>query len=228
VNADQHDEDADTVGDACDPCPPSPTNTDADGDGVGDDCDPNPSVPGERILMFEGFGDGVPAMWNTLGMWTASTDDIVVTSNGPASTATFPALGDHEAIIAGLTVTAVTGTGYREIGVQDNSAAGYADVCTALITGAADSTPNVPLIDLFVVPNGNALDRSGFGWSVGDDLYVAQSRTGTSYNCYGYDFVSMQDASAGGTDTMNAPNARAGLRVVSATARYHWVLVIGL
>jgi hypothetical protein len=34
--------------------------------------------------------------------------------------------------------------------------------------------------------------------------------------------------SALGTDLMTTPNPRAGLRVVSATARYHRVLVIGL
>jgi hypothetical protein len=229
ANADQHDEDGDTVGDACDPCPPSPTNTDADGDGVGDDCDPNPSIAGERILLFEGFGSGVPAMWNTGGPpWTASDDDAVVTSSGPVATATFPALGDHEAIIAGVTITSVTGTGYREAGVEDNVGGGYADVCAALITGAGDTTPNEPLIDLFRMPSGSAIDRSGFGWNVGDDMYIAESRTGTTYNCYGYDFVSMQEAGAGGTDTTLTPNPRAGLRVVSATARYHWVLVIGL
>jgi hypothetical protein len=83
-------------------------------------------------------------------------------------------------------------------------------------------------MDLFIVPSGNAIDRSGFGWGVGHDMYVAQSRTGTTYNCYGYDFVSMQESSAGGTDTTNTPNAKAGLRVVNATARYHWLMVIGL
>jgi hypothetical protein len=186
-------------------------------------------VPGERILLFEGFGSGIPATWNTGGpQWTADDDDAVVTSPGPVATATFPALDDHEAIIAGVTITNVTGTGYREAGIEDNVGGGYADVCAAMITGAGDSTPNQSLIDLFEIPSGSAIDRSAFGWEVGDELYVAESRTGTTYNCYGYDFASMVEAGAGGTDTTNTPNPRAGLRVVSATARYHWVLVIGL
>jgi hypothetical protein len=186
-------------------------------------------MPGEHILMFEGFASGIPATWTTGGAtWSGSNDDAVVTSSGPVVTATFPALSDHEAVIAGVTVTSVTGTGYREAGVQDNGGGGYADVCATMITGAADTTPNQYLMDLFVVPAGNALDRSGFDWAVGDSLYVALSHLGTTYNCYGYDFVSMAGAEADGTDSVMAPNPRSGLRVVNATARYHWILVIGL
>jgi hypothetical protein len=229
ANADQHDEDGDSLGDVCDPCPPSDDNTDDDDDGVANDCDPNPEMPGERILMFEGFADGVPMGWTTNGpMWMASEDDAVVTSSGAIATATFPALGDHEAVVAGLSITSITGTGYREAGVQDNGGGGHADVCAVMVTGASDTTPNESLLDLFLVPSGTALDRSGLGWDVGDDLVVGMSRTGTGYDCDGYDFVSMQEAEVLGTDTTITPNPRAGLRVVSATARYHWVLVIGL
>lgn len=60
----QENEDADALGDACDPCPIFVTwgpgnsldaNIDGDGDGVGDGCDPNPNQNTERALLFEGF-----------------------------------------------------------------------------------------------------------------------------------------------------------------------------
>lgn len=52
-----HDEDADTVDDACDVCPHlhDAGQADGDGDGVGDACDPRPADAGERIVYFDPF-----------------------------------------------------------------------------------------------------------------------------------------------------------------------------
>jgi len=57
ANPDQANEDRDSFGDVCDPCPidASPAaDTDSDHDGVGNGCDPFPNEP-SRITVFEGF-----------------------------------------------------------------------------------------------------------------------------------------------------------------------------
>jgi hypothetical protein len=227
ANADQHDEDADTLGDACDPCPPSPNNTDTDGDGIGDDCDPNPMVAGGRIAMFEGFGNGVPSSWTTTGTWTAASDDAVIsTGSGIVADATFPAVATTEYVIAGFKITSTVGTGYRSAGVEDDVDSGYQIACAAMITGSTDQTPNIPLVDLFRWPAGSALGRTGWVWTVGDDLYVAGGRSMNNYDCYGYDFGTSMDGYTSGSDTVVSVNPRAGIRAVGATARFHWVMVL--
>jgi hypothetical protein len=51
-----HDEDGDTVDDACDVCPHlAGPQIDGDGDGVGDACDPNPTEPRDRIVFFDAY-----------------------------------------------------------------------------------------------------------------------------------------------------------------------------
>jgi hypothetical protein len=67
ANRDQDDEDSDSLGDACDPCPPSANNADDDGDGVGADCDPNPGTAGDAIALWEGFQHGMPVAHTSLG-----------------------------------------------------------------------------------------------------------------------------------------------------------------
>ena len=54
ANLDQHDEDADGYGDACDLCPLGVETRDSDCDGVGDSCDPDNARP--DTLQFLGFG----------------------------------------------------------------------------------------------------------------------------------------------------------------------------
>ena len=56
ANADQHDEDADSNGDACDPCPHlAGSLADTDGDKVGDACDPAPTVAKQVLRFFDPF-----------------------------------------------------------------------------------------------------------------------------------------------------------------------------
>lgn len=60
ANVDQHDEDLDGAGDACDPCPHLAASgvaayVDGDGDGVGDACDPEPDTKRQQWAYFDPF-----------------------------------------------------------------------------------------------------------------------------------------------------------------------------
>ncbi len=75
-----HDEDGDSVDDACDGCPhlADPEQIDSDGDGVDDVCDPNPATPGDAIAFFDPFTAIRPEWTFTANLFTQSGDDLDV------------------------------------------------------------------------------------------------------------------------------------------------------
>src|SRR5690242_14944580 len=79
-----HDEDADGIGDDCDPCPIAkpPASPDPDGDAVDSPCDPDPHTAGDTILLFDGFADGLGSNWTptTPASWTAVGGELVVSN----------------------------------------------------------------------------------------------------------------------------------------------------
>lgn len=73
-----HDEDADTLDDACDPCPAlAGDRSDRDGDGVGDACDPNVDLFGEQIVLFDPFL-GATAAWDYNTSMTFGSDELLI------------------------------------------------------------------------------------------------------------------------------------------------------
>lgn len=92
ANATQHDEDLDAVGDVCDNCPhvANKPQANADADGVGDVCDPRPVTAGDKISLFLGFDQPLPAGVTTVGgvwMKSATGDTYQQTSTDPDVTA---------------------------------------------------------------------------------------------------------------------------------------------
>jgi len=230
ANPDQHDEDADGLGDLCDPCPPSTNNADGDNDGVGDDCDPNPTTGGDAIAVFEGFGSGIPTSWTKVGTWTAANDDVsVATASGVTAALRRGSVTDHESVVVGVKVTATAGTGYRHVGVEDElgMATGFSVHCSSMITSTGDASPNMPFVQLFEYPADTELGRGAFPTTVDDELVVAETRAGTAFSCDGYDFTASTSGHAMATDsTVGALAPQAGIRVTSASAAFHWFMIV--
>ncbi|CAN5630061.1 hypothetical protein BH11MYX1_BH11MYX1_28680 [soil metagenome] len=74
-----HDEDGDTIADACDPCPPfppsvSPTDADPDLDGIADRCDTSTGQPSHQL--FDPFTTPNQIWVEDGGTWTVTHDEL--------------------------------------------------------------------------------------------------------------------------------------------------------
>lgn len=120
-----HDEDADGLADADDPCPHVAGDAaDADGDTVGDACDPNPLVAGEAWVRFATMQEGdVPFVLGTL---TQEADAVRYTSaTAGGKRIQFPMVSLR--VDVGFEILDVLGTAQHSIasGVSDNDTEPY-------------------------------------------------------------------------------------------------------
>ena len=140
ANADQHDEDADTIGDVCDTCPHvAVLALDTDGDGVGDQCDPQPSIAKQRIKFFDPFTSDMPEwthetgaarVGETLRITGSSVSSYLTMGNGETRFAmagtvvaiTNPA-GQHQLALH-FAKTSMTGTVYHYTEFWDSGGSG--------------------------------------------------------------------------------------------------------
>lgn len=182
-NASQYDEDADALGDACDPCPPIAANTDGDGDGVGDACDPNPMIAGDTLVLFEGFNTAVPDSWNRMGTWTFQNGAAAVMVANDARAYLAPPLapdmtGTASAAVMPLAVGA--SNQHRSIGVTDplGLPGALAGIECQLFTDG-----NARRFGLYNVAQDNTFESTSLAWAVNTRYVVRQQRTGDSYRC---------------------------------------------
>jgi hypothetical protein len=82
-NRDQHDEDHDDAGDACDPCPHiaevgAARFADADHDGVGDLCDPQPTIGRQVWVIFDPFTGPPMPHWKNPGAASFGVDQMTL------------------------------------------------------------------------------------------------------------------------------------------------------
>ena len=140
-NPDQHDEDGDDRGDACDWCPHlADLPQDADGDRVGDACDPLTGTQ-HRIAFFDPFTSDLPE-WTLLGPWTRANDMLSITA-GQDHAVVDLALGESVFEIGGR-ITALGSMPNRQVTLSvSNDGATLSYYCEIF----DDGTPTVNLTE---------------------------------------------------------------------------------
>jgi hypothetical protein len=223
-NPQQWDEDTDGLGDDCDRCPAfaDAADPDADGDGVGDRCDPHAGTSGEQIFLFEGFHEGIPATWRLFGSFSSDADDALGTAvAGGHSTLRIPVSPVGEEMIASsATLIDKVGNGMRSVGVvlrhQQNS--DMAIECRVFQPPASPFTR----YGIYDTSTSTVVADDSHGFAIGETYAMIETRSGTDYNCR----VTNADAELVGSAPLTASSPEVGLRIESATARFHWVLVV--
>ena len=219
-----YDEDRDLIGDDCDKCPIAkpPATPDPDGDEVDAPCDPDSREPGDRIVVFEGFRDGIPATWTKTGSWEQRGGDAVVTSTTEVSlTTALPLTTSKMAVLIQYRVDAVdAGANSPYIGLvaRDQRPASNAIVrCGSQRTTAiGDALALEGDAGAMSAPVANAFDDAS--------LYsVALRLQGISAQCA---MIADSTQVAAEASTSGEALTQAGVFVRGGTARFSYVLVI--
>ena len=224
ANSNQHDEDGDAVGDVCDLCPVSATNTDSDGDGVGDGCDPRPMTGGDTFVLFEPFAQGIPQGWNIgAGAWTVGNDDLRIVSgvgltNGLRTNV--PATPRMMAV-ASVVPEAVFGTA-PTIGITNPyaSALGGGGILCSLSQPAAGGR----VLSLFDLATNAEIDSHSLAWVESVPYILAAVRYDTIYQCS--NVSGMMGTPAQGTTATTVIAPMIGLRSSGVTARFQWLMIV--
>lgn len=215
----QGNEDADALGDACDPCPHVPGDLpDSDGDGVADACDPKPGYPGDRIAFFEGFHQGVPQGWEAVGSWSTSNDQLVGSAAGAGHLALIVTDQTRETVSALITVTSVAGA-TSELGVIDNKAAGGAGASAIACTLRGDDQ-----LAVYATTDASAATTAPGALTAGQTYLLRLRRENSDYTC------SAEAAGANPSVTSTLPLYNApylsGITLTGASIRVHWLMVV--
>jgi hypothetical protein len=218
------DEDRDLIGDDCDKCPIAqpPTTPDPDGDDVDAPCDPDSREPGDRIVVFEGFRNGIPATWAKTGTWEQRGGDAVVTSTTEVSlTTALPLTTSKMAVLIQYRVDAVDAnatTPYVGLVARDQRPASNAIVrCGSQRNSAiGDSLSLEGDVGAMSAPVVNAFNSAS--------LYsVALRLQGISAQCA---MIADSTQVAAEASTSGEALTQAGIFVRGGTARFSYVLAI--
>lgn len=226
ANSDQDDEDGDGRGDACDLCPAfADTGEDMDGDGVGDLCDPNPGTPGDAIVDFLSFKHALPATWNATGSIQVSDDAALVTAGGTTIATLMrrtPTNTTRYSVYAEATLDAIAGANLGAVGLSAQHEFGTDQQVLCQSVGLANGTQQeLRLFDTNQVPP-LQVDNAARAFTVGQRFAIELHRDGTGYTCD----ATNPNAQVTGTIAFDPNVAEVGIRVRSATARYHWIMVV--
>jgi hypothetical protein len=142
-NPDQHNQDGDPFGDACDLCPHIASQTpdaDSDGDMIGDPCDPRPNAK-DTLRLFTGFysQDDI-AGWDVRGTWTFDGKTAAETSDTTISYLSPPMTYTRAVVQAGVVVDNVPNADNHGFGVVTGSTGSFTNpdqayFCFLLVNG---------------------------------------------------------------------------------------------
>ncbi len=224
ANPDQHDEETDTVGDVCDPCPITGNNSDGDGDGVGDECDPRPKIAGDSFVVFEPFaGAALPVGWTTGNTtWTVSGDELRIASSSGvvASVRTnlvaTPRMMAVASVIPDQAFGAVASVGM--VMPYASQLGGGGIQCSLFQSGASR------LLSLYDLVTNAVLDNDPYPWTDDTQHVLLMVRSDTNYQCS--DLTSMTAQSAVGTSATQIMTPTIGLRTEGVTARFQYLMIV--
>jgi len=229
-NANQANEDMDTRGDVCDPCPISPVvddDNDGDGDGVGNGCDPEPTAQ-NRMEVFEGFANNAAPTGVTFvpaSSWSFPGGFARVTAGTSRSWLMWPAPSSgnapHELVMAKLTVDQITnGVPVTGVGIAQrfDANAGEGIVCWM---GQTDTTV-MRGIKVWFTQDTFSGNFGGGAYFQNQTATLALTRAGGQgmYNC-----VDLQTNVSANT-SFTFTNSYSGLFLHNASATYQWVMII--
>jgi hypothetical protein len=241
-NADQANEDGDALGDACDPCPIDTNNTDTDGDGVGDACDPHPNAIGDKILIFEGFKNGVPPGWAVGFAPAVTADDAVIPIVANNHAAIVPPNGALANGTLSASVTIDTLGGANSCGPMEPATAACSTTSVGLpydVAGdtgifcdldsdtSANPTKIVDLFDQYKVSTNPYITMNNYGWNTAVEQRLVIQRTGNTYNCGATPSGGAAHTANGSTgDGGGVADPHASVWIYNAAVHVHWMMYV--
>ena len=220
------DEDLDGLGDDCDRCPIArpPAMPETDGDEVDSPCDPDQTSAGERISVFEGFNDGLPASWRKEGTWEVRGGEALFTPADPNAFQSFttqlPLAARHLAVQASYRVSRLDMAAAQHLAgvtVVDRRPAGTAIAsCGGSRIGGMDTLVLTSDAGASTKPFTNLFDTAG--------LYrIAQRIDNAQGAC-----AMISDAQSGAVQQTTAGElfTEAGLTARGLEVRFQYLLVV--
>ena len=224
ANTDQADEDGDTRGDVCDPCPivgTAAADIDSDADGVGDGCDPFPTdtTTPDHLALFEGFAGStsVGQMFGG-GTWTFPGGVARVSNLGQAAAGLTWAVGMYmqETVTTQVTLNAAHGPP-RFFGTLDRT-----DGAGGIGASCANHTDSVGVSGFVIADvSGGVINQVSAAYNAGQPYEIKEQFLNGTFQCKRV----MDNLQVSGTDTA-ATGPRWGIVAGAVDATFDYVMVV--